>query len=246
MSINPRVLLIALLTIVCLGCLFCVYGSYQWDWRFHLPVHDDTKMALINTVAVLAALIVAVLAGIVAIIAYAAASGQAKLKATVTFGTGDPNSPDFALDAITEESAKLWPLSPTNLLWGQVLLENSSAYAARNPGVRIRFDGLVGALQVGGWESVKEDDATSVTEIQWDGGADRMIHGKWSRTLPRINLAGASWLRSVQRPTMTVTVVADGVSPKPVTYQIELRHPEEPVGEAGGEGADGASVEASA
>jgi hypothetical protein len=220
---NLRGLAILLLTVVCLGSLFTVVGSYVWNWRYGLPVRNDTKMATINTVAVLATLIVAVLAGIVAIAAYAIASGQPDLDAVIRFEFSEPNSPRFYLARDPGEDPSHWPLESFKQLTGRVTLTNRSRYAARNPGIRIRFDGISGLGDIPGWDTAVFTHMVGVTEIQWDGGADRMIHGEWSRNLPGINLFGASWLRHLGTPTMTVTVVADGVSPRSRVYPIVLR-----------------------
>jgi hypothetical protein len=207
---------------VCLACVLAVFGSFAWNWTYGLPIDNNTKITAVNSVVAIASLVVVTLAGVVAVLAYAIASGKPELRATVQFEFSEPNAPRFVLEDEPGGISHLWPLRSFKQLLGQVTLENSSRYAARNPGVRIKFDGIGSLRDLPGWDTVTFTHMVGVTEIQWDGGADRMIHGEWSRKLPTVNLFGTSWIKHVENPTMTVTLVADGLSPKSTVYPIRL------------------------
>ncbi len=104
---------------------------------------------------------------------------------------------------------------------GTVLLRNRTKYSARNPGIRIEFDGLLFYDAHSGWKPVERwhPEHNGYKAIQWDGGVDNIIHGKWSRNLPDLNFSGVVIIN--MKPTLIVTVVADGCRPR--TVKVEFR-----------------------
>lgn len=213
---------------ICLVCLLLVLGSYLFGWAYGLPVAaSDSKMAVFNTVVSVASLVVVSLAGIVAILAYQIASGTPKLTFELQFPFSRMNAPSFRLDAVldvphTSPWRRIAEFKQTD---GILVLKNESRYTARNPGVRIKFQGFVGIPGQNYWQTTTHVTSVGVTEIQWDGGTDHMIHGEWSRTLPTFSLLGASLLPDEQ-PKLIVTVVADGVSPASVELPVLWEEPE--------------------
>jgi hypothetical protein len=118
----------------------------------------------------------------------------------------------------------------------QVELYNRATYSARNPGVRIQLMGISVADRyepgiprpktkaerlsklkadpvIEGWSALKAVNMIGPTVYQWDGGADQIIHGKWSRTLPSFDLRGAHVIAGASVVMLRVTIVADGLSP---------------------------------
>lgn len=77
-----------------------------------------------------------------------------------------------------------------------VTLKNASPYAAKNPGVRIELEGLGGLSEQQGWETVTFATLVGITAIQWDGGTDSIIHERWSRALPSLDLSDIKELGS--------------------------------------------------
>ena len=79
----------------------------------------------------------------------------------------------------------------------------------------------MGVGEQAGWQVTERVTTVGVTEIQWDGGADHMIHGEWSRTLPAITLRGAR-LVGESGSKLIVTLVADGISPCSTDVPISM------------------------
>lgn len=203
------------------ACVVAVFVPIAADTDFGLPVNDDKQMATINTVAAVASFVLVLLAGAVAIVAYRFASGTPDLDVEVRFPFMEANAPKFGLKA-AEPGAERREFADFKQLDGTVVVYNRSRYSARNPGVRIHFHGIVNLLQdMDGWETTQWITTGGIAEIQWDGGADRIIHGEWSRTLPPIALRGASietWRR--RPPRLEITLVADGIRPKTIEIPI--------------------------
>jgi hypothetical protein len=88
--------------------------------------------------------------------------------------------------------------------------------SARNPAVRVTImEGLVyfhGAqVASAGWSQLGMAGASD--SVQWDGGANYVVHGGWSRGLPPLPLAGTQ-LEEIETRIATVLIewVADGIA----------------------------------
>jgi hypothetical protein len=103
-----------------------------------------------------------------------------------------------------------------------VTLVNRTKYTARNPGLRIQFDGLLFNDIPSGWTPVARwGESNGLMAIQWDGGIDNIVHGKWSRTLP---IVGFDEVVVIKRwPELIMTVVADGCRPKEYKFPLKVR-----------------------
>lgn len=60
--------------------------------------------------------------------------------------------------------------------------------------------------------------------LHWDGGADYIIHGKWARDLPQLDLRGM--YAFADNPAIVVTFTADGF--RPVTRRLPVTILSEP------------------
>jgi hypothetical protein len=159
-----------------------LYAWWAWSWYPDF----DKQVEAVTMVLTGAALLVAVLAGTVAIAAYWLAIQRPKLELDVSFGHADT----------FEIRVRLW---------------NRNSYSARNPAVRMEFFGLqpVASGHVN-WLTVPVTQSGAVGAIQWDGGADLSIHGPdWFRDLPPFNL-GPPRVLAGAKPTLYVEAVADG------------------------------------
>jgi hypothetical protein len=72
-----------------------------------------------------------------------------------------------------------------------------------------------------GWTALKPMNMIGPTVYQWDGGADQMVHSKWSRSLPAFDLQGAHIMAGASVVMLRVTAVADGI--KPVHQNIAVK-----------------------
>ncbi|MEU2419577.1 hypothetical protein ABZ619_00710 [Streptomyces sp. NPDC007851] len=92
-----------------------------------------------------------------------------------------------------------------------VTLNNTSLYADKNPGVRIELEGLRGIGEHSGWHSERVH-MLGIHSMQWEGGTDSIVHGKWSRTLPGLDFTGLTEMEP-GNTALVVTPAADGVAP---------------------------------
>jgi hypothetical protein len=175
------------------ACLFiatavAIVGSVFWNWRLGLPTRD--KITIVNIVVATGAYVLVALTLIVALAAYVSANGRPDLSLVITFRLSHPNRPTFLVASNSDQPPPLRPIEESRQTEGEVVISNSSRYAARNPGVRIKLDGLGGMAPQPGWTTIAQEKMTGVSELQWDGGADYIIHGRWSRALPMLNVKG--------------------------------------------------------
>lgn len=213
-----RPLVVAFMIALMIVTTLAVLGTAFWGWRFGLGRADLATR--INTVAAVSAFVLVAATLFVALIAYLAATGQPDL--TVGVNGQEPGT-HRALELLASQHMIVTAKFHTEQLL--VSLVNRSRYSARNPGVRIVLWGLAKLRPQQGWIVVNDGSVGGTAVIQWDGGADQMIHGSWSRSLPVLDLAGATLTyQSPERkpyPELKMYVVADGV--KPTLHSFDLR-----------------------
>jgi hypothetical protein len=136
-------------------------------------------------------LVLALIAAVVAVMAYAAATGQPDLKLQVSFPFSTVNRPKIKAHRGKEEG---WLLADHfKQTTGTVLLRNESVYSAKNPAVIVRLVNLyfldnLDALRVAGWVVIGFANTLGITAVQWDGGPNYSVHGKSVRQLPPLSL----------------------------------------------------------
>src|SRR6266567_4753473 len=211
--------------------IFAILVTWIWDWKFFLPATVD-KATRINTIVAVSAYTAAVLGAIIALIAYWQTSGRPSLKPEITFPglkanelvfkTYKPSKIPNWIDASERTDVRMLKTRDMNL-FGTVRIRNSTQYAARNPGLRISFEGLYfNAISVGWTVAVSWGDMRGAKAVQWDGGTESIIHGKWSRTLPDLDFNAVIICRLSPPPELTMTVVSDGCRPKVRRIPIKL------------------------
>ena len=223
-------------SIIALATVLTIVGVWVGNLKFDFPASAD-KVTRINTVVAASAYIAAIIAAVFALIAYWQASGRPSLRPDISFLP--IYSPDFVATfqpppPWVNEHSMPWPLfSQDSVLMlermgsGTTLtvdLFNTTKYAARNPGVRIEFDGLLFNGVPAGWTSVgRWGEWNGLKTIQWDGGTDNIVHGKWTRTLPIVSFNEIAVLNSWVLPALIVTVIADGCSPKEFRLPLKMQ-----------------------
>ena len=223
-------------SIIALASVLTIVGVWIGSSKFDLPAGAD-KVTRINTVVAASAYIAAIIAAIFALIAYWQASGLPSLKPEISFlpldapltATSRQPPPWVNIDWLplpfishrTEHSVPILDRPPSDRIL-TVVLTNETKYAARNPGLRIQFDGLLFNGIPPEWTSVERwGEWNGLKAIQWDGGTDNIVHGKWSRTLPPVGFNEIAVISA--RPTLIVTVVADGCRPKEFKFPLNVR-----------------------
>jgi len=186
-----------------------------------LTSHANTadRLAAAGDVLVGATLLLAIIAALVALLAYAVSTGPPDLQISVRGQGAAPNILSFRTDIQPGSYAEAQmlkgfldaPVGRTGR--GIILLRNQSRYSANNPAVIVRFHNMGLRLrfceEMRGWVVV-DDDAILASALQWDGGPTYSIHGHSTRRLPELDLKGLLILGSKGQPALTFEMLADG------------------------------------
>jgi len=202
-----------------------IYAVFRFSWRFGLPTHDKTL--IVNTVIAACALVLVGWGVIVALAAYIIATGSPDLSPEITFNYSSVNQPVFRAKVDFPEQGTGLQAESFKQLDGRVVIRNKSKYAARNPGVLIELDGLgfSPSSYADEWRVTSSANMVGATAIQWDGGADHIIHGKWQRTLPPLNFGGLTAYSD--HPQLVVSIAADGFNPRKWRMPVKILGPAE-------------------
>jgi hypothetical protein len=169
-------------------------------------------------------LVLALIAAVVAVMAYAAATGLPDLKLQVSFPSSDVNRPRF--QGRTGEEDGWFYAQGYKQTTGTVLLRNESAYSAKNPAVIVRLQNLYflgnpDATLSSGWVVIGFASALGITAVQWDGGPNYSVHGKSVRQLPRLRLEELKHPVDRGPAGLTFELLADGYR-REVYLPVEL------------------------
>lgn len=173
----------------------------------HLALSD--KLAVAGDVTAGGTLLLAVIAGLIALQAYAAATGLPDLTVQVWFANCEKNNPVFraepTADGYLETTAVPGQTTAT------IRVRNQGDYSASNPAVILRLSGMSFDLPNGhpDW-AVLESDISGVTAVQWDGGPMYSMHGGSTRRLPPIDFCKLRYLARSDQPLLAVELLADG------------------------------------
>jgi len=227
-----RALLAVVAAILIVGTIFAVTATWAWIFKFLLPATTD-KATRINTMVAASAYATALVGAVVALVAYWQTSGSPSLEPEITFPGSCPNEPIFQAyrpvqipewtDIDQKATIRMLRAEGSGLL-GAVAIKNSAKYAARNPGLRITFDGLYLKIPSPGWNIIESwGDERGVKAVQWDGGTERIIHAKWARSLPDLDFKSVFVYRFDPPPKLILTVVSDGSDPQSRNVPIGIR-----------------------
>ena len=177
-----------------------------------LTAHADLadRMAEAGAVFTGATLLLAIIAAVVALLAYAVSTGLPDLWFKVEVKESAPNN--LVFEAIIDDKVGL--LAKTRPLRGNLYLRNLSGYSANNPAVIIRLYHMVFRCDIstgGGMGPNRIRRRARSKAIQWDGGPAYSIHGNSVRRLPDFPL-GFLWYTGEDgsKPMITVEALAEG------------------------------------
>lgn len=209
--------------LVGIGLIVAAYSG--WD----VGTGDHDKGITVTVAVTIAAAVLGAVAAVLALAAYLSASGTPDLWVKITFSFCEPNEAVFQVGPPRQQDGWIPLIEPMKQGLAQVELYNRSIYSAHNPGIRIQLIGISVAnrykpngakgmkpwedIAIKGWSAFKPINMIGPTIYQWDGGADQIIHSKWSRSLPPFDLRGAHIISGASVVMLRVTIVADGVSP---------------------------------
>lgn len=166
------------------------------------------RLAAVGDVIGAATLLLAMVAAVVALLAYAASTGSPDLRIQVDFPFSELNKPSFIS---TFKNNGIAVANEFKQLSCTVRVRNDSNYSAKNPTIVLRLHDMAFSQTPLIKEWVVVDFATTygVTVVQWDGGANNSIHGGSVRTLPVLWLSGLHTSPNAD-PYMTIEILADG------------------------------------
>jgi hypothetical protein len=225
-----RISLVIVAIIFVVVTIFVIVATWVWGWKLSLPSTTD-KATRVNTVVAVSAYAAALVGVVIALVAYWQASGRPSLEPEITFPHSRPNElvfetyrplqiPDW-VDAAARVDVRM--LQTVDTLLCTITIRNSTRYAAQNPGLRIEFEGLYFNALSPDWTVAESwGDERGARAIQWDGGTENIIHGKWSRRLPVLDFSDVIVYRLDPPPKLGVTIVSDGCRPRLRNILISL------------------------
>lgn len=171
-----------------------------------------------------ATLLLTIVAAVVALLAYASATGSPDLRMQLDFPFSQLNNPVFQSTFNDNGVATAVEFKQLNLT---LRVRNDSSYSAKNPAVVIRLHDMAFSPDEKNneWTTVQFASTHGITVVQWDGGSNYSIHGSSVRTLPGL------WLERLHTvpnpdPYLLIDILADGYSRQdikiPVRFVSEL------------------------
>jgi hypothetical protein len=190
-----------------------VIGDASLHW---LSSGSSDRLAVIGNLLSFGTLLLALVAGIVALAAYSAATGLPNLKLQFRQPRGRVNVPGF----IPNGEGQAWENTTVVLT-----VENSSKYAARVPAVRVEFlNGVIPEklyTHSREWTPITGNFSPDIMAVQWDGGPNYSIHGNSIRYLPDLDLQGLC-SRYGGPIEIIIRLLADGYSRSEITLPVEF------------------------
>jgi len=168
-------------------------------------------------------LVAASIAGLIALVAYRRATQTPDLSFEIDFPFSEPNRPQLMVDTSHRRRDGAPYLAHFEQVRAKARIANSAPFAARHPACRIELIGLEGRDFGPGWTSVIAGPDAQPTVIQWDGGADGVIHGGWEQVLD-LDFRSVVCLAKGQAK-MVARVVADGAPARVCEIPVDLLHP---------------------
>jgi hypothetical protein len=188
-----------------------VIGVWALRW---LSSASSDHLTVISNLLSLGTLLLALVAGIVALAAYSAATGLPNLELQLIL----PGSRFRNVMMIPRQVVKTAIDFPI-----EIAVKNTTKYAARTPAVMIELEGAVikkDAYSPSGetWRATTRKGTGDIKAVQWDGGPSYAIHGNSTRWLPDLNLKGL--VLTEKEPKILISLLADGYDRRPKPLPI--------------------------
>ncbi len=217
MRLDSRFLRLALLsTIGALALAIMLATAFFTDRALTSSASTTDRLAAATAVLTGATLLLAVIAALVALLAYAVSTGTPDIRLGVQFEGSPPNN--LRVHADKSSSGKALSFS---LAQGRISLWNKSGYSAVNPAVVIRLHAMLPhnlPMQLeNGWSWSPRDTG----KIQWDGGPTYSIHGHSTRVINTPVIPSAEHLPDWKEPILGFEILAEGYR-KLVIMPLEL------------------------
>jgi hypothetical protein len=180
------------------------------------PAHSlSDRMAEDTVIIAGGTLALALIAAVVAVMAFAAATGRPDLKLQISFPFSNPNDPVFFGEA-GEDGLFVADINVT----GTISLLNESDYSAKNPSVVVHLNAMAFTPDESTYNKewvVTSGGEAGVKTVQWDGGPIYSIHGHSRRQLPELDLSKVreepelpGFFGPSFRPSLEFEILAEG------------------------------------
>ncbi len=181
------------------------------------------QVAALNLTLAVGTLAALLIAGLIALVAHRRAAEKPDLSFEIDFPFSEPNRPQLMVDTSHRRPDGFPYLAHFEQVRAKARIANRTPFAAHHPACRIELIGLHGRDFGPGWTTVIANPDAEPTVIQWDGGADCVIHGEWERVL---DLDFRSVVHLANGPAkMVAHVVADGAPAKVCEIPMDLLQP---------------------
>jgi len=194
-----------------------------------------------------ATLLLALIAAVVALLAYAVSTGTPHIAISIRFPLdGRPNNPDVEVEPGSRRhphrqavpDAEVFTVKAFGQLTTMIQLSNRRRYSAVNPAVIVRLQAMtftVDSLAASSnhWVAVELANRFSIRAVQWDGGPWYPIHGDSTRRLPDLHLNELRIIRDKEPPAFVFEILADGFR-RTVTVPVRVHRYGEPPSETAG------------
>ncbi len=207
------------------------------------------RMAETAVVIAGATLLLAIIAAVVALLAYAVSIGAPHIDISIRLPLdGRPNNLEVEVEpgsarhsndqAVTD--AEVFAVKAFQQLVAMIQLRNRSRYSAVNPAVIVRLQAMMFtadslAASSNHWVSIEFANRFSIRAVQWDGGPWYPIHGDSTRRLPDLHLSELRILPEEGTPAFVFEILADGFR-RTVTVPVHFHRYGEPQPETVGAG----------
>ena len=176
------------------------------------------RLAAAGDVLVGATLLLAAIAALVALLAYAVSTGPPDLEISVRFPFSHPNNPKFVADFLQPGRLRAKSFKQID---GSIQLRNNGGYSAKNPAVIVRLNAMAFRYQDSAWTMIDFATTVGAMAIQWDGGLAYSIHGHSTRRLPDLHLEDLDVLSQLGPPFLAIEILADGYR-KDITLPVDF------------------------
>jgi hypothetical protein len=181
------------------------------------------RLVALGDVLVGATLLLAAIAAVVALLAYAVSTGPPDLQIRIWFPFSAANKPEF--QAHTQEGGNLQAVEFKQLS-ADIQIRNNSSYSAKNPAVIIKLEEMAFLREIReeDWAVINFASTNGIIAVQWDGGPAYSIHGNSTRRLPDLWLHKLHVNPGAEAPAFAIEILADGYRKEivlPVNFTVD-------------------------
>jgi hypothetical protein len=214
-STRRAILLVGSSAILLITVLITIKYSEQVVMHPKRSVTEADRLAKVSDIVTLGTLVLTLIAGIVAVLAYAAATGQPKLQVRVEFTEQPFNEIFFEWHRLERDGkSRMYASMEASKIIAHIWVRNLKGYSARNPAIIVRLRSMARdkgmATASPGWEVIEFETSGDILDMQWDGGTQYSIHGDSIRRLPDLSLAGLYYGLVQSKPVILFELLAEG------------------------------------